>query len=53
MDRVVKVSDRVDVVRCRDCANWYKGHCAHGVCATEETDGDFYCADGERRESDG
>lgn len=29
--------------RCGECANWYKGHCAHGPCATEPTDADFFC----------
>lgn len=29
--------------RCGECAHWYKKHCAHGTCATEPTDADFYC----------
>lgn len=29
--------------RCKDCANWYKQHCASGPCATEPTDTDFFC----------
>lgn len=29
--------------RCKDCANWYKRHCASGPCATEPTDADFFC----------
>lgn len=32
------------VGRCSTCENWYKGHCASGPCATEETEADFYCA---------
>jgi len=29
--------------RCKDCANWYKRHCASGPCATEPTDAEFFC----------
>lgn len=29
--------------RCGECAHWYKKHCAHGPCATEPTDADFFC----------
>ena len=29
--------------RCGECAHWYKQHCAHGPCATEPTDADFFC----------
>lgn len=29
--------------RCKDCANWYKQHCASGTCATEPTDAEFFC----------
>ena len=42
--------DAVPVVRCKDCRHWYKHHCAHGICATEKTNPDWFCADGERRE---
>ena len=31
------------VGRCGECAHWYKQHCAHGPCATEPTDADFFC----------
>lgn len=41
--------DAVKVVRCGECKHWYKGHCAHGVCATEETDESWFCADGEAK----
>lgn len=40
-------------VRCKECAHWYKRHCAHGWCATFATEPDFFCADGERRDEDG
>lgn len=29
--------------RCGECKHWYKGHCASGTFATEETDADFFC----------
>lgn len=29
--------------RCEECVHWYKNHCAHGPCATEPTDADFFC----------
>lgn len=29
--------------RCGECIHWYKKHCAHGPCATEPTDADFFC----------
>lgn len=29
--------------RCGECTHWYKKHCAHGPCATEPTDADFFC----------
>ena len=51
MKNVELTCDRINVVRCKDCRHWYKGHCVHGVCATEETAGDWYCANGERREA--
>ena len=43
--------------RCKDCANWYKQHCASGPCATEPTDADFFCGrfkpkGGEENEAD-
>lgn len=39
------------VGRCKDCANWYKGHCtSSGPCAAEETDADFYCPNFEPKE---
>lgn len=38
------------LVLCKDCKHWYKEHCAHGVCATEETDANWFCADGEPKE---
>ena len=31
--------------RCGDCAYWYKEHCAHGPCATEPTNEDFFCGE--------
>ena len=37
--------------RCKDCANWYKGHCAHGQCAAEPTDADFFCGNFEPMEA--
>lgn len=41
------------VGRCRDCAHWYKGHCASpGPCAAEETDADFYCPNFEPKEGE-
>lgn len=43
--------------RCGECAHWYKNHCAHGPCATEPTDADFFCGSfepkgGEKNEAD-
>lgn len=29
--------------RCSECAHRYKQHCAHGPCATDPTDADFFC----------
>lgn len=29
--------------RCKDCENWYKGHCASGTFTLEETDAEFFC----------
>lgn len=29
--------------RCGECKHWYKGHCASGTFATEETDAEFFC----------
>lgn len=53
---VEKSSDRVNVVRCKDCKWWdkdqttdgVKGFCPNTGCCEEP---DFYCADGERRET--
>lgn len=32
------------VGRCKECKYWYKKHCTTGVCATEETNANFYCS---------
>lgn len=29
--------------RCKDCENWYKGHCAIGTFTLEETDAELFC----------
>lgn len=29
--------------KCGECKHWYKGHCASGTFATEETDAEFFC----------
>lgn len=36
--------------RCKDCANWYKQHCASGPCATEPTGADFFCGNFKQKE---
>lgn len=57
-------SDRVRVVRCRDCVEWEEptmaeqadgetfGHCRcrFGTCYGQKTDMNWFCADGERSE---
>jgi len=57
MKNVVKTSDRVDVVRCRDC-KYYEGENALVLfpcklngsgCAHKP---DWFCADGERKEDE-
>lgn len=55
MQNVVKTSDRIDVVRCRDC-EYYEGKDApvlfpcklNGSGAAANPD--WYCADGKRKE---
>lgn len=56
--------DRVNVVRCRDCVEWEAptkaeqsdgetiGHCRcrFGTCYGQQTDMNWFCADGEREE---
>lgn len=39
--------------RCKDCANWYKQHCASGPCATEPTDAEFFCGNFEPKGGEG
>lgn len=36
--------------RCAECARRYKGHCASGPCAAEETDADFFCKNFKQKE---
>ena len=48
--KVMKTSEMQPVIRCKDCKHWYKHHCSHGICATEKTDPDWFCADGERKD---
>lgn len=52
-------SDRVRVVRCRDCRFWIannaeegdaSGRCMSGYSPAATTDMNWYCADGEREE---
>lgn len=63
---IVRTSDRVDVVRCKDCIhqvifNAYGFEFPDTVCPLYDREGylddrtrydDFYCADGERRDDD-
>lgn len=58
MRNVVYTSDRVDVVRCRDCQNWKREWEANGVahfCPMMDyySEPNFFCADGKRRNEDG
>ena len=41
--------DRVEVVRCKDCKNYMTMHCACDGCCISD---DWFCADGERRDSE-
>lgn len=47
--------DAVPVVRCRDCRNSYEGIdgriCSFGPCVDCYVPDDFFCSQGERRES--
>jgi hypothetical protein len=57
--------DRVKVVRCSDCRFWEPptdieaddgctaGHCRndYGACANQQTDMNWFCADGERNDA--
>ena len=38
-----------ELVRCRDCRNYYKGHCQCDDTIYWNREPDFYCADGEGR----
>lgn len=51
MENVVYASERVDVVRCKDCR--YRGSNAICVKLWVGTKDSFYCAFGERRDEDG
>lgn len=46
--------DAVPVVRCKDCKHSWEDlgglTCSHGVCVDCVVLGDFYCANGERKE---
>lgn len=46
--------DAVEVVRCKDCKHSWEDlgglTCSHGVCVDCVVLGDFYCANGERKE---
>ena len=35
---------------CSECAHRYKGHCASGPCAAEETEPDFFCKNFKQKE---
>lgn len=49
--------DAVEVVRCKDCKHSWEDlgglTCSHGVCVDCVVLGDFYCANGERKEGAG
>ena len=54
VENIERASNRVNVVRCRDC-KYYRGH---GLCAEDcgpafYIDDDWFCASGERRIEDG
>lgn len=61
MNNIIKTSDFVHVVRCRDCKNWEtdwkpnysidgEHFCPMISLVTSE---EWFCADGERRDDDG
>ena len=64
VERVTKVSDRVDVVRCRDCKYWEMPRTAYGikcgycnnihshVSSHRMPEENYYCPHGERRDDD-
>lgn len=39
-----------ELVRCRDCANYYKGHCQCDDTVYWCREPDFYCADGVKKD---
>ena len=39
-----------ELIRCSDCANYYKGHCHSENTIWWERDPDWFCAEGERKE---
>lgn len=49
--------DAVPVVRCKDCKHSWEDlgglTCSHGVCVDCVVLGDFYCANGERKDGTG
>lgn len=49
--------DAVPVVRCKDCKHSWEDlgglTCSHGVCVDCVVLGDFYCANGERKDGAG
>ena len=54
----LKIVRQPEVVRCKDCVNWTKeeDRCFEiGMCRVHERRfvGDWFCADGERKENDG
>ena len=53
MENMVRTSEYVSVVRCKDCKHWHEdiGETTTWLmCHEIVTDRDWFCADGERRE---
>lgn len=50
----IPAADVVEVVRCKDCKHSWEDigglTCSHGVCVDCVVLGDFYCANGERKD---
>lgn len=50
----IPAADVAPVVRCKDCKHSWEDlgglTCSHGVCVDCVVFGDFYCANGERKE---
>ena len=49
-DALALLKEQPDIVQCKNCENYYEGHCRCDDTIYWNREPDWYCADGERKE---